>query len=106
MKGVRVIGNKALPLQSPEMQRIIKERKDYAALLQEHVQLPDIDKELGHLSALRFMTETEEGNGGGFNMVLDEVAANDIVDIVFQDVLFEDNEAVVGGAPLQNTYAP
>ena len=99
VKGVRVIGNRALPLKSPEMQKIVEERRDYAPLPQESVRLPDIDERLGHLNALRFMTEAQEGNGGGFDMVLEDIAANDIVEIVFQDVLFKDNEAVVGGAP-------
>ncbi len=106
MKRVSVIGNRAIRMDSPEMQRIIEDRRHYAPSLTEDVRFPDFDEVLGHIGALRFFTETGEANGGGFNLEFQDVASNDIVEIVFQDVVFEHNEAVVGGAPLQNTYAP
>ena len=106
MKGFRITGNRALPLKTPEMQQVIKERRNYAPLPEEQVRLPNIDKKLGHLDVLRFMNEAEEGNGGGFNMVLDDIAASNIVEIVFQDMLFENNEAVVGGASRLDVNLP
>ena len=106
MKRVSVIGNRAIRMESPEMQRIVEDRRQYAPSLTEGVRFPDIDEVLGHLSTLRFYTETGEGNGGGFNLEFEDVAPNDIVEVVFQDVLFTDNEAVVGGARRRISNSP
>ena len=88
------------------MQKIIEDRRHYAPSLTDDVRFPDFDEVLDHLSALRFYTKTGEGNGGGFNLELEDVAPNDIVEIVFQDVLFEDNEAVVGGMSRRVSNSP
>ncbi len=66
---------------------------------------PDVAAETSHLGPVRHLTESDEGCGGGFNLELQSVASFSIVEIAFQDALFAENEAVVGGLPVLRPQA-
>ena len=97
------IGNKALQDNSPEITRLVQEGNDYLPEPTEDSEIPDVSKELGEFSLLRFLTETEAGDGGGLHLGLLDIALFEIVEITFQDIYMTENEAVVGGECCDST---
>ena len=83
------------------MTQLIQEGNDYRPEPTEHSEIPDVTEELGKFSLLRFLTETEAGDGGGLHLGLLDVALFEIVEITFQDMYMTENEAGVGGDAAQ-----
>ena len=96
-----VVGNKALPSETPEMLDLLKRGERYAPLPSAGVEMPDTVEQLGELTPYEFITDVDEGHGGGIAVDLTAVRHRTIAEIIFQNLEVTDNEAYVGGRPMR-----
>ena len=89
------IGNRALPADSLEMKMLEDASQRYTPSSFERT--PNYSEHLGDFSLLEYMTNAEEGFGGGVSISFLDVQLFTAVEVIFGNLLLEENEAVVGG---------
>ena len=79
------------------MEDLVERGRVYQPLPYLNVRMPDIEEQLGEFSLYSFLTEVREGQGGGIGITLVDVRLFTVIEVVFQNLIISENEAVVGG---------
>ena len=97
MMNSTVVDNKALRLETPAMRDLVERGEQYEPLPSAEVRMPNTTEQYGDLTPYTFITDVDEGHGGGIAAVLTAVRHHTIAEIIFQHLEVTGNEASVGG---------
>lgn len=90
-------GNKALPVDHPEINKLVEDGNAYQPDPEVLVEMPDLTEQLNNLTLLSYLTDIDEGHGGAIAITLNNIRLFTIAELEFQNVLIKNNEASVGG---------
>ena len=92
------VANRALSASNPEIKGLIQDSSVHTSHLFAGIEVPDLEERLGSaFSSVSFRSYATEGNGGGISLALFSVRPFAAVEIMFKNLSFTENEAVVGG---------